>query len=508
MKKTFKHSTIVVIMAGVILFANTLCWAEFQVNTHTANWQYRPAVAMDPFGNFVAVWSSAYQDGSSGGIYGQRFDTNGGTLGSEFRINVTTAENQKTPDIGMDPSGNLVVSWASTDADGYEDIYARRYNSSGVPLTGEFLVNTYTTKRQLVPSVGMNDSGAFVITWQSSYGTGGDHDPPDWTACGRKYNSSGVPLGQEFIISQEIAGLNPDVAMDDSGEFTVAYYRTGDSDDLPEGNDLRMRRYNSDGTPKNDPVPFVADAGGGIKPSIAMDGSANFAIAWADYVDDEHGRDVYYQRFDSDGNPLSGQFIVNTNRPGMQGTPGIAMNDDGEALIVWPSGSVGGRDVFGQSYDSDFLPIGSEFPINTYTDGDQGFPAVAMNNDGRFVVVWQSDGQDGDDWGIFAETGSIFKLGLLPADFDLDGDVDGVDFSHWQIGYPTASGATLSDGDADGDGDVDGADFGIWQANYPTNLGGSAAIPEPATLSLLLIGGLALSTRSRLSLLRRRHSLA
>ncbi len=80
-------------------------------------------------------------------------------------------------------------------------------------------------------------------------------------------------------------------------------------------------------------------------------------------------------------------------------------------------------------------------------------------------------------------------------DFDLDGDIDGVDFGLWQTGYPTASGAALADGDADGDGDVDGTDFGLWQENYPTNLGGSATIPEPATLALILIGGLALLRR-------------
>ena len=85
----------------------------------------------------------------------------------------------------------------------------------------------------------------------------------------------------------------------------------------------------------------------------------------------------------------------------------------------------------------------------------------------------------------------------IPADFDSDNDVDGIDFGLWQTGYPTASGATLGDGDADGDGDVDGIDFGIWQANYPTNVGGAAAIPEPATLGLLLIGSVALLKHRR-----------
>ena len=87
----------------------------------------------------------------------------------------------------------------------------------------------------------------------------------------------------------------------------------------------------------------------------------------------------------------------------------------------------------------------------------------------------------------------------LRGDFDADGDVDGVDFGLWQSGYPTASGASLVDGDDDGDGDVDGVDFGLWQANYPgavpAPVAGATAVPEPATLGLLLIGALVLLRR-------------
>ena len=103
-------------------------------------------------------------------------------------------------------------------------------------------------------------------------------------------------------------------------------------------------------------------------------------------------------------------------------------------------------------------------------------------------------------WNL-SELYSAGEISVVPTalggDFDLDGDVSGVDFLYWQIGYPTASGATLSDGDADGDGDVDGADFGIWQANFPFNVGSAAAIPEPATLFVMLAAGLGLLLRSR-----------
>ena len=52
-----------------------------------------------------------------------------------------------------------------------------------------------------------------------------------------------------------------------------------------------------------------------------------------------------------------------------------------------------------------------------------------------------------------------------------------------------ASGALL--------GDVDGVDFGIRQANYAPPSPAVYQTPEPATLGLLIIGGLAVLRRRR-----------
>ena len=40
-------------------------------------------------------------------------------------------------------------------------------------------------------------------------------------------------------------------------------------------------------------------------------------------------------------------------------------------------------------------PIGSDFQVNTYVTSDQGHASVAMDADGDFVVVWESNAQDG-----------------------------------------------------------------------------------------------------------------
>lgn len=72
---------------------------------------------------------------------------------------------------------------------------------------------------------------------------------------------------------------------------------------------------------------------------------------------------------------------------------------------------------------------------------------------------------------------------FLPADFDLDGDVDDADLSIWE----TAFGVNAL-GDANGDGHSDGSDFLAWQQQFTGALGAVSAVPEPTTALLLLTG--------------------
>jgi hypothetical protein len=53
------------------------------VNTYTAETQYEQAVAMDPHGNFLVVWTSEKQDGSAYGVFGQRY---GGLLPAALAV--------------------------------------------------------------------------------------------------------------------------------------------------------------------------------------------------------------------------------------------------------------------------------------------------------------------------------------------------------------------------------------------------------------------------------------
>ena len=106
-------------------------------------------MASDAAGNFVVVWESYGQDGSSYGVFGQRYASTGAPLGPEFRVNTYTTGYQHDPAVASDSSGNFVVVWTSDGQDGSGNgVFGQRYDSSGAPLGPEFRVNTYTTDAQ------------------------------------------------------------------------------------------------------------------------------------------------------------------------------------------------------------------------------------------------------------------------------------------------------------------------------------------------------------------------
>jgi hypothetical protein len=140
---------------------------QFRVNSYTTSLQWRSALASDASGNFVVAWQSFSQDpGGSSGIYAQRYDAAGGTVGGEFRVNAHTTDYQSWPALGSSGDGKLVAVWSSRQQDGAGDgVFARRYEASGAPLGAEFQVNAYTTGNQMRSAVAVGPGGPFAVVW-------------------------------------------------------------------------------------------------------------------------------------------------------------------------------------------------------------------------------------------------------------------------------------------------------------------------------------------------------
>jgi hypothetical protein len=162
-----------------------------RVNSSTNGIQKEPAVAMDDAGNYVVVWTSQDdQDGDSGGIYAQRFNSNGVAQGAEIPVNTTTAGYQGNPRVSMDADGDFVVTWVSQPAprgDPY-GVYAQRFNRSGAKQGAEFRVNPATIGFQLNPSVALDAAGNFAIDWHHN---DGDSENMNYDVYGIRYYANG-----------------------------------------------------------------------------------------------------------------------------------------------------------------------------------------------------------------------------------------------------------------------------------------------------------------------------
>jgi hypothetical protein len=344
--------------------AGTLQGAEFLINTYTPNFQFRPQAASDRRGNFVIVWSSLGQDGAAYGVFGQRFNTTGAKVGSEFQVNSFTTAGQgssyyyleNNSALAMAANGNFVVVWGSYDADGLvsqdgdgASVHGQRFNASGARVGAEFRINTNTTGDQVGPSVAMRDDNSFVVTWTTP-------DGDAYGIHGQRYDAGGSPVGGEFNVPSDTAGNQ-------------------------------------------------------IASSVRTNGTGQFTVVWTS------ADELVARRFDTSGAAIGAQFQVNTYTVDTQYTYGFGIDRRGNFVVNWNNGNDGsGLGVSGRRFSVAGTPREAENPVPLTTAGDQ-FEGVAASDDvGNVVSVWTDFGRDGGFSGVY---GQRFG-GLRPSALALD----------------------------------------------------------------------------------------
>jgi hypothetical protein len=375
--------------------------AEFRVNTYTSGGQYLAAVAADANGNFVVVWQG-YGDGNSSGVFGQRFNAAGFPQGGEFQVNSYTTSAQRLPAVASDARGNFVVVWESYAQDGSRNgVFGQRFHSGGLPLGSEFRVNSYTTQDQgYFPVVASDASGNFVVVWASRYQDGSG---PGIFA--QRFNAAGLPQGPEFPVNSYTTSAQrfPAVASDANGNFVVVWESSGQDG---SGAGVFGQRFHAFGLPLESEFQINSfTTNFQRRPAVASDANGDFVVVWQSDGQDGSLNGVFGQRFNASGVPQGGNFRANTYFAGNQHLPAVGADASGNFVVAWVSDGQDGSSVgiFGQRFDAVGLPQGPEFQVNSYTTSHQYYPAVASAANGNFVVAWESFLQDGSDTGIFGQ---------------------------------------------------------------------------------------------------------
>jgi hypothetical protein len=314
--------------------------SDIIVNGYTTDAQENPKVAVLAGGKIVVVWESQGQDGDGKGVYAGILDAQGGVLTTDISANQWTTGNQAAPSVVALSDGSFVVVWHSyaQDGDGL-GIFGRRFSSSGVAQTNEFQINAYTTSDQSNPVVARFSDDRFIVVYASATDVAGRSD-----IRFRVMLASGAPTGGEQIVNTLTATeYNPSIAVFDDDRFLVAFQHT---DSLET--DIYARRYLANLSP--DGFEFKVNlytTGAQTTPRVATLSDGGFVIGWTSYQQDGSGNGVFFRRFDSTG----------------QG--------------------------------------GTEKSPHIYTNGDQELGAICRGQAGSFLIVWQSQSQDGSDYGVF-----------------------------------------------------------------------------------------------------------
>jgi hypothetical protein len=240
----------------------------------------------------------------------------------------------------------------------------------------------------------------------------------------------------------------------------------GDLDGIAGGDhtiDFEIARILPDGveTPVNTTTSGDQTFTIGAPGTIASDNAGNYVITWAGHSQDGDGWGIFAQRFTAGGEKVGGEFQVNTYTTSHQRFSTVAMDPDGDFVITWSSnGQDGGNyGVYAQRYDAAGNPVGVEFRVNTRTNKFQGRSTVAMDDDGDFVIAWESVDQDSSSVGIYFQR------------YAADGSTVGVETRANTI---TAGPQRLPNVamDADGDfvitwsGPTDGSGYGIFARRF------------------------------------------
>jgi hypothetical protein len=223
-----------------------------------------------------------------------------------------------------------------------------------------------------------------------------------------------APIGGQFQINSYTTGQQSRarVASDGQGDFVVVWYGVGSKGTDTSYSSIQARRFGANAVAKGTDFQVnTYTTSLQYRPALAVNGPGSFVVAWQSYGSSGTDTDTWSiqaQRFDNAGAPQGPQFQVNSYTTNQQERPAVALDSEGAFVVVWQSRGSDGTDtshqsIQGQFYDASGKPVGGQFQVNSYTLDNQRFPTVTpIDPEGNFVVVWESlyaNGADAD-WSI------------------------------------------------------------------------------------------------------------
>lgn len=173
---------------------------EFLVNSTYNSTQNQPEVQALNNGNYIIIWGDSSKGGTNPDIRGQFFQSDGIQIGSEFIVNDTLSNVQVHPTIDVLSDGNLAIAWLDRSGQGADTsgdaIRTKILAPDGTTVSSEIVANTTTLNDQGWPAINALADGDFLITWADLSQTGSDTS--SWAVRGQHFTQNSPDTSSEF----------------------------------------------------------------------------------------------------------------------------------------------------------------------------------------------------------------------------------------------------------------------------------------------------------------------
>jgi|GEM_PF-3510155 len=320
--------------------------------------------------------------------------------GAEFLVNDTVPGFQGTNDsvvsVAVSETAGTIAAYAGLGAGRREGIFLSR--TGGESTTPSVVLASSTIQGQrTAATVAANQAGNTIVVWQGR-GAGDKYG-----IFLQRFDSTGAKVGDEQRVNETRGGTqhDPAVAMAADGSFVITWSGSTAAD--PAG--IFTRRFNADGTAAgSEELVNTTTADDQIESDIAMSSSGDYVITWSSRGQDGEGWGVFGQRFNAAGARQGDEFQLNTTTAASQRQSSVAMQDDGTFIAVWSSRGQDGDnwEIVGRRFDAAGAAVGDEFVVNTTTTGRQ-LNAQIAGAGGKYLVAWQSGVLGAGGWEIMTQ---------------------------------------------------------------------------------------------------------
>ncbi len=346
---------------------------------------YDPQVAMDSSGNTVIVWHQ--YDGGITRIFKSEYRDGEWTHPTGPDDNISPdGWHALLPQVAMNDSGSAVIVWRQYDGSN-DQIFKSEYRGGEWTHPANLSDNISPDGGDAeLPRVAMDDLGNAVIVWEQSDGSldrifKSEYRDGTWTD----------PEGLDDYISLDAGGAElPQVAMDSSGNAVIAWLQSDGSRTQIFKSEYRGGEWTHPANPSDNISP---DGQYTFDPLVAMDDLGNAVIAWRQ---SDGSRDqIFNSEYRGGEWTHPANLSDNISPDGWSAEfPQMAMDDSGNTVIVWDQPDGSKWQIFKSEYRGGEWTNPADPSDNISPDGQHALlPQVAMNDSGNAVVVWQqSDG--------------------------------------------------------------------------------------------------------------------